>query len=451
MYRSYGRLCCALVVAVLASGCAGVPLDQGQSNVRALVQPRISESVTGTAEASIDQWLATPLTLERAQQIALLRNPALQAAFARLGLTAADVFEAGRLQNPSLGLSWLLPLGSAEGSKVGASLFTSFADVLLRRSRQRIAGQEYTALQEQIASSALDVLADTQRAWFECVAAQQRVAVRESIAEAAQLTADLARRYREAGNISVLQLQIQRAEASQARIALHEARMQRVDARAELQKVLGLPAVQSGWSVPEALPEVPKSDAQQAEGLVARVLEQRLDISAARRHVQALTERQAATQRVRLLAESRVGAALEREPDGVRRLGPAVEVALPLFQQGQGAVARASAQLEMAESALQELEIGAQAEVVRHIARRDLARERSLAYRDELIPQREAVVAGTTEQANFMLVDSFAVLAARQQEYAAYAGYVDAQLSFWQAHVELLRATGSLRGTEESR
>ena len=61
------------------------------------------------------------------------------------------------------------------------------------------------------------------------------------------------------------------------------------------------------------------------------------------------------------------------------------------------------------------------------------------------------MVARITEQANFMLVDSFAVLLARQQEYAAYAGYVDAQLKFWNAHVDLMRAVGSQRGLEESR
>ena len=122
-----------------------------------------------------------------------------------------------------------------------------------------------------------------------------------------------------------------------------------------------------------------------------------------------------------------------------------------MFQQGQGAVARADAQLAEAQSVLAELETAAQAELARQLSRRDLAREQVGAYREGLIPEREAVVARITEQANFMLVDSFAVLVARQQEYAAYAGYVDAQLKFWNAHVELMRALGSQRGLEESR
>jgi cobalt-zinc-cadmium efflux system outer membrane protein len=185
--------------------------------------------------------------------------------------------------------------------------------------------------------------------------------------------------------------------------------------------------------------------------LVARALEQRLDISAARKHVQALSRRLDATRRYRALPDSRVGVALEREPDGAKRVGPALEVALPLFQQGQGALARSEAQLLEAEAMLAELESAAQAQLVRQWSRLELAREQVKAYREGLIPEREAVVARTTERANYMLVDSFAVLLARQQEYSAYAGYVDAQLTYWNAHVDLLQATGSQRGPEESR
>jgi outer membrane protein, heavy metal efflux system len=164
-----------------------------------------------------------------------------------------------------------------------------------------------------------------------------------------------------------------------------------------------------------------------------------------------MSQTQGAARRYRLLADSRVGAELEREGDGAKRFGPSVELALPAFQQGQGAVARADAELASAQAALNELENSAQAEIARQVSRMELAREQVNAYREGLIPEREAVVARITEQANYMLVDSFAVLLARQQQYSAYAGYVDAQLKFWNAQVELLRAVGSQRSQEEPR
>ena len=157
MSKSYRRMYCAIATALLVGGCASLPLEQGRSHIQALVGARTT--ATSAADSSVAQWLAAPLTLESAQQIALLRNARLKANYARLGLSAADVFEAGRLQNPSLGISWLLPVGGADGSKVGASLMTSFADLLLRSSRQRIAAAGYAGMQEQIAAASLDALA----------------------------------------------------------------------------------------------------------------------------------------------------------------------------------------------------------------------------------------------------------------------------------------------------
>jgi outer membrane protein, heavy metal efflux system len=458
MFMWNWRTGCAVTAALLMSGCASLPLEQGRSNVRALVQSRTpahladeAPSSAQVADARLTEWLAVPLTLEHAQQIALIRSPALQAHYARLGISAADVFEAGRLRNPVLGLSWLFPIGAAQGSKVGASLTTPFADLLLRSSRRRIAADEFAGLQEEIAAATLEVMADAQRAWFECVAAAQHVAVSRSISDASQLSADLAQQYQDAGNITALDLQIQRAEASQARIGLHDAQMQLADARAALQKTLGLTDAHSGWTVPEVLPDVPPAIPATWQPRIASALEQRLDIAAARRNVQTMTQRRDATGRYRALADSRVGASLDRESDGAKRVGPSIELALPLFQQGQGAVARADSELAIAQARLAELEGSAQAELSRHFSRLQLAHEQVAAYRDTLIPAREAIVARTREQANYMLVDSFAVLMARQQEYAAYAGYVDAQLNFWNAQVQLLRATGSQRGVEESR
>jgi len=459
MFISNWRMACAVVLAILASGCASLPLEAGRSDVNALLQARSSPAqvvaVEDSAadaqrvEAQIAQWLAAPLTLESAQRVALQKNPRIRASFAQLGLSAADVFEAGRLQNPTLDLSWLLPLGSAQGSKFGASAGLGFVDLLLRPSKRRMAEAEFASAKQDVAAAVLDLLAGTRQAWFDCVAATQRVAVRHSIADAAQLAADLAARYNEAGNITQLELQTQRAEASQARIELQAAQLTLSDARANLQRLLGLGATQSSWTVPEALPELPPQSAvSQADTLQALALEQRLDLAAAHRRVEALRVQRDAIRRYRYVANVQTGAAYEREADDAKRLGPTVQLGLPLFQQGQGAMSRATAELERAEAEVTELENTIQAEVARHLQRMELARLQAEAYREGLIPQREAVVARLKEQADFMLVDSFAVLTARQQEYAAYAGYVDAALTYWTAQTELSRVMGSQRDAE---
>ncbi|HXC60453.1 MAG TPA: TolC family protein [Steroidobacteraceae bacterium] len=460
MSNSNGRMPCAVAIAFLTGGCAAVPLQQGRSNVDAMLQARMESAQVVPAggnsadasriESQITQWLGGPLTLENAQRIALLRNPRIRAEYARLGLTAAEVFEAGRLQNPTLGLSWLLPLGQAQGSKVDASAGLGITDLLLRGARKRMAAAQFDSAQQSISGAILDLVAQTRQGWFDCVAATQRVTVRRSTADAAQLAADLARQYHDAGNITQLELQLQRAEASQARIELQAAELMLTDARAALQRQLGLSAAQSDWSVPDSLPEIPQQSAgNQAASLQSQALQQRLDLTAARHHVAALQLQRDTVHRYRYVSSMQLGADFEREGDGSKRLGPAAQLSLPLFQQGQGAITQADAELALAEAEVVELENAIRSEVGRQLQRRELARLQAQAYREGLIPQREAIVARLQERANYMLADSFSVLTARQQEYTAYAGYVDAVLRYWTAHTELLRAMGSLRGTEE--
>lgn len=456
MFMSNWRTPCAVVLAILASGCASLPLEQGQAEVDALLEARAAPvpAAHDTADArridaQIAQWLAAPLTLDAAQRIALQKNPRVRARYAQLGLSAADVFEAGRLQNPTLDLSWLLPLGSAQGSKFGVSAGLGFVDLLMRGVKRRMAAAQFESAQQDIAGAVLELLAQTRQSWFDCVAATQRVGVRRSIADAAQLAADLAARYQAAGNITQLELQLQRAEASQARIELQAAELALSDARAKLQQQLGLGAAQSSWTVPDALPGIPQQVAASGVApLQALALQQRLDLAAARGRVDALRLQRDGVRRYRHVSNVQPGAAYEREGNGEKRLGPAVQLSLPVFQQGQAAMARADAELAGAEAEVNELENSIQAEVARHLQRMDLARAQVEAYREGLIPQREAVVARLKEQANFMLVDSFAVLTARQQQYAAYAGYVDAALTYWTAQTELSRAMGSLRDAE---
>jgi hypothetical protein len=48
----------------------------------------------------VDELLGKPLSMDDAVQVALLNNRGLQAAYAELGITEAEVVQAGRLPNP---------------------------------------------------------------------------------------------------------------------------------------------------------------------------------------------------------------------------------------------------------------------------------------------------------------------------------------------------------------
>ena len=225
MWIRYWRASAAALLIAVA-GCAGVPLESGQTQVAELVQARSGATVSAeppTVEQAVRESLHEPLQVATAVQIALQRNPTLQIQFAHLGLSAADVFEASRLSNPGLSFAVLFPIGSASGNKLNAGATLSFSDLLLRSVRGRIAASEYRRTQELVAASILDLTLDVQRAWFECVGATQRAGVRRSIDESARSSTELADRYLQAGNIDQLMLQLHAAAASEAHIAARQA------------------------------------------------------------------------------------------------------------------------------------------------------------------------------------------------------------------------------------
>jgi cobalt-zinc-cadmium efflux system outer membrane protein len=124
---------------------------------------------------------------------------------------------------------------------------------------------------------------------------------------------------------------------------------------------------------------------------------------------------------------------------------------LPLFNQGQGAVARAEAQLLDARARAEGLALGVENEVATGVEQLALARDISERYRRELLPATASAVARQQERVNFMLVSVFELIRTKQDEYDAWQGYFESVRDYWIARTALRAATGGLLpGDEES-
>ena len=102
------QLLASAIVLVVLSGCAGFSPDGGFGTVEQVAREHLAKDViranSPEAEDSIGrrvgELLAKPLTVEDAVQIALLNNRGLQASFQELGISEAELVQAGRLPNP---------------------------------------------------------------------------------------------------------------------------------------------------------------------------------------------------------------------------------------------------------------------------------------------------------------------------------------------------------------
>ncbi|MDD3765438.1 MAG: TolC family protein [Nevskiales bacterium] len=436
----------AALLGAALSGCAALPEDRGRGDVAALVQAR-GQAIGAASDPAVARQLlmelqGRALTIDDAIRLALINNPRLTAEYAQLGFAAADVYDAGRLSNPSLSASLLFPNVSGEANQVGFGLVQSFTNLLLLPSRSRFAQGEFERVRQLVGAQALDLAADTASAYYELVGAWQLVTMREAVAKAAQASAELAQRFFDAGNINRLELALEQAAASQAQLDAMQARAEVTRARSALNALMGLSADQAHWKIADRLP-APVAEEDASAELLDLADRSRLDLAAARQRVTLLADALGVTRRFRYLGAIDVGVETERETDGSRITGPTLGLELPVFNQGKGRVARAEAELQQAEAELRALEIEISNGVRRAAAEVDAAKARSEQYRASLIPLREAIVARTQEEVNFMLVGQFELLLAKQQEYDAYQGYLEAVRDYWLARVALTREVGT--------
>ncbi len=443
VYNSFPSTRTAVVLAALSlTACASLPPDLGRADVAQVVSARGQSLPSGDTSQLSAQLLAQPLTPDNAITLALIHNPAVRQTTAQLGFAAADVYEAARIANPVFSLSRLTSNDpAAVSAQIGLGIALSFTDLILLPARSRYAKAQFEAVKLEVGSSTLKLAAEVQAGWYALAGAEQAATLSARVAQAAQASADLAQRFFDAGNISKRELALEKAAAAQTQLSALSAQAAAQQARSVLSRRMGLSASQDQWHLAGGLP-APLATEDALEPLLKLAAESRLDVAAARQSADAIASAYGLERRTQLLGPIEVSYQRQRETDGSRVIGPGLSVAIPLFNWGSGRVARARAQLDGAEAELAARELDASNDVKAAHAAVQAAKSLVVKYRDGLIPQREAVVDQMQLEVNYMLIGVFELLAAKQQQYDAYSGYLDAVRDYWLARTELTRAVG---------
>lgn len=431
----------ALVLATLASfvGCARLHTEREVAEVQQLLNARSRPA--DPAAPSIEHITHLPMTRDAALRYALVSSPSLRAEYARLGIARADVVEISRLPNPSLGLARLEPNDGGRARRT-YGLGLPLADLLMLRSRTRLAEADYERAKLEVADALVGALVDVERHWFAYVGARQVADLRAAAADGLDASAELARRYFDAGNISELRLNLELAAATEARIRAVGARADALRARLALNAAIGLSGSETDWEALDRL-TLPVPEEDDVAGLLALAGERRLDLLAARREVEVLEAAVAVSRAWRWLGGAEIGYEVERESDGVRLDGPTLGIELPIFNQGQGRIARAEFMAESSRRRLAQLELDAEVEVLQAAEEVRVQREIVELHRGALVPQRELVVTRSQQEQNYMLIGVFELIQAKALELDAYQGYLEAVRDYWLARMELTRAVGS--------
>ena len=448
--RVVKRLRCFIWLALAAglSACVGIPKDRGASSVVSQINKTMPGDTAlqwpnSSADAQAPALMAAPLTAQSVIQLALLRNPQMQLLYADLGLGWADVADAARISNPVASYERSRPRPRESGvlDKITYGVTQELTDLLLLGARKRLAQGELKRTSAQITVQVLNLARDAQAAYYQSIGAEQVRGMRGLSAKSMQNSAELAQRFFDAGNITRGQLASEQAGAAQAQIELEHANAGAFAARAALNALLALPAGDTQLKLAARLPRM-LSEEDSAADLQALAKLQRADLVAADIYLASSRDVVRSAKRWRWLGSLEVGYARDREEDGARFAGLSLSLGIPLLNQGQGSVLRASAMTEKAAALRAQTALQVQSEV--QLASAQVASARALVdiYRRKLVPAREAVVAAQQLRFNFMLIGAFELLEGKREEYDAYQGFLEALGQYWVARAELARAIG---------
>ncbi len=430
-----------LILLLGVGGCATMSPDGGVGNMQVLVRDRVGKDATlpkidadpATLTSATRALLAQPITVDDAVQIALLNNAGVRASLAELGISEAELVQAGRIPNPRFAFG---NKRNSEVTTIDRLLVVNVLSLLTLPLAQEVAGRQYDATKLQVAGEIVAHAGATRRAWYAAVAAQESVKYFEQVKLAAEAAAELAARMAKVGNFSKLAQMREQVFYADATSQLARARLAVVVERERLTRLLGLAGADLAYRLPERLPALPAAaiepvDAEQT------AMERRLDVLMAKRGNEAMAANLGLTQATRFINVLEVGYTNESSTGEKRQNGYEIEIEIPLFDWGDARLARAEATYMQSVYRLQAAALAAQSEVrsnyYTYRTTFDLARH----YRDEVVPLRKRIADENVLRYNGMLIGVFELLADAREQIASVNASIDALRDFWIAEADL--------------
>lgn len=435
------RLGASLAAVAVLSGCASFSPDGGFGSVQQTAKARLGKDLV-MAKSDADQdaiaqrvgeVLTKPLTADDAVQVALLNNRGLQATLQELGITEAEVVQAGRLPNPGFSFG-----GSSRGDEreIERGLHFNLARLLAMPLINQMEARRFEQTKGMVAMSVLSVAADTRKAYYMAVGAEEGVRYTQKVKQAAEASAELARRMAAVGNFNKLQQAREQGFYADATLNLARAQQAQRATRERLTRLMGLWGAQTRFLLPERLPDLPKEATDQPD--IERIaMAQRLDVQGARLAAEQTAKNLGLTKVTRFVNVLEVGLMRNSSNEAPTQRGWEIGIELPLFDWGGARMARAEGIYMQALHRTAEIAINARSEVREAYGNYRSAYDIARHHRDEIVPLRQRIAEENVLRYNGMLIGVFELLADARVQIASVNSAIESLRDFWIAQADL--------------
>jgi outer membrane protein TolC len=388
------------------------------------------------------------ISAETAVQVALLNNKGLQAAYAEVGISAAEVWQEALPENPVISLG-IFGLGAPELGvfrSIEGTFATNLLDAKTRKQRVALADIQFQQAQLSAVNETLQLAAETRQAWIVAVSAFEALGNLKLATHTADASSKLAQNLGEAGSLDKGGQAREHAFYAELAGKTAKARLEAETAKEQLTRLMGLWGTDVDYYVPNALPKLPKTIARR-KSIETIALQNRFDLKVAKLGLEATAKAFGMTDASRYVTDLELiaGFETERESDGgsaASNTTPQLELefAIPIFDTGQARLRKAELTYLRAANVLAEMAVGVRSEARGAEAAYHGSYEIARHYRDTVVPLRKVVEEAALLSNNGMITNTFELLEDTRETLDAQLEAGDAKRDFWLAKANLTAA-----------
>lgn len=276
---------CLVILATLIVGCGTVKPEGDYARASGMIHSRTGSKTVydpaneAAANEKVNELLEEGLTAEKAVSVALFNNREFQGLFLEIGVSRAELVQSGLLTNPTLVFSARFPEGGGR-SNLTFGLTQDLVELWQLPLRKRIAAGQLEQTVMNVVRSAIDLTAEVKGAYYKLlVVREQEKVVAENLA-LLNHSAQLAENRFNAGESTILDLNLVRSSVLQETINLESARREAKVCAATFEHLLGLGLEAAEIKLVDALPSAAERIGDD-ETLVEQALKTRLDVRSA--------------------------------------------------------------------------------------------------------------------------------------------------------------------------
>lgn len=451
------RLALLAILPIFTAGCVSteysqkdvgfdtVALKAGEGTAKQSVWIQSQQEAIAVRERVKVLMSKKTIDAETAVQVALLNNKTLQAAYADLGDSAADAWQAqlSILPSVSIGLTGIGTPGLEAYRLLEGAIVTNLLALATYDQNKKLADTRFRQAQLNAAIKTISLAAETRRQWLKAVAAWEIVTYLDQAKASADAASELALKIGEAGSMTKANQAREHVFYAELAGETAKARLEARLAKEELVRLMGLAGSGAEFQIPNRLPPLPKALIKRDE-IEAEAIQKRIDLQVARLELQAKAKAYGLENATRFISDVGLQGVFENarsvsngEISSEVSKTASLEIKIPIFDSGQARLRKGELAYMRAANELAALAVNVRSEAKSSYLAYRSTYAIALHYRNSVLPLRSLIQDQSQLSYNGMITSTFELIADTRDKINSTILAVNAKRDFWLAEAGL--------------